>query len=327
MGRRDGAPTQCPPPQPRSPRSALPPSLAAAGFAAAAFAAAPGAAAEPAPPPASSEAGGADVYALPATPPPLPSTPVTLLQYEVCPFCCKVKAVLDYYRVPYVAVEVSPLTKRQLKAAAPGAKKVPVALIDGDTLADSSAIISRIAASARAAGRGPAPPRARGWLRGGRGAAAADADKEAAWRRWVDGRLVKVVTVNIYRTGREAWQTFDYITEAGDFGGALEKAASRVVGAGMMWAIAGRLAKRYGVDGEARDALAAAAAEWVSGALDGAPFAGGASPDLADLSAFGVWRAVRGTDTFGDAMGGSAALREWYARVEAAVGPGARVDA
>jgi microsomal prostaglandin-E synthase 2 len=24
---------------------------------------------------------------------------ITLYQYEVCPFCCKVKAFLDYYKV------------------------------------------------------------------------------------------------------------------------------------------------------------------------------------------------------------------------------------
>lgn len=274
-----------------------------------------------------------DVYAPPSPVPPLPSTPITLYQYEVCPFCCKVKAVLDYYGVPYRVIEVSPLTKRQLKAGAPGHTKVPVALIDGETLADSSAIISRIAASAKAAGKGgkgdanaSSPPSRGGWLRGARGPAAADADKDTAWRRWVDGRLVKVVTINIYSTGREAWQTFDYITSAGDFGGIVEKTASRVVGAGMMYAIGGRLAKKYGITQPPRDALASVATEWVEGALDGGEYAGGATPSLADLSAFGVWRAVKGTDTFTEAMAGAPALAAWYGRMEGAVGPSARVE-
>lgn len=159
----------------------------------------------------------------------------------------------------------------------------------------------------------------------------------------MDGRLVKVITVNIYRSGKEAWQTFDYISETGDFGGPLEKAAARVVGAGMMWAIAGRLAKKYGVEGEPREALEHAGREWTEGALrkgDGGggegggsngssssyqPFAGGDAPDLSDLSAFGVWRAVEKTDSFADAMGGNERLREWYGRMEEAVGPSARV--
>ena len=170
------------------------------------------------------------------------------------------------------------------------------------------------------------PPPSRGWLRGARGPAAADDDKDTAWRRWVDGRLVKVVTINIYRTGREAWQTFDYITSAGDFGGIVEKTASRVVGAGMMYAIGGRLAKKYGIIQPPRDALSSVAAEWVEGALDGGEYAGGVTPSLADLSAFGVWRAVKGTDTFVEAMAGAPALAAWYGRMEGAVGASARVE-
>ena len=113
-----------------------------------------------------------------------------------------------------------------------------------------------------------------------------------------------------------------------------------------MWAIAGRLAKRYGVEGEPRAALEHAGREWTEGALrrddddfgDGraaaaaaaaasfAPFAGGDSPDLADLSAFGVWRAVSKTDSFADAMRGNDELRAWYGRMERAVGASSRVE-
>jgi microsomal prostaglandin-E synthase 2 len=316
-------------------------------------AATPAAAEAPAPPVPSATTVEEDVYAPPSPPPPgLPSS-VTLYQYEVCPFCCKVKAALDYYRVPYTVVEVSPLTKRQLKWGPH--KKVPVAVLEpgGLVVADSSAIISRLAAGARAAGGeggggGSGNSSGRGWFgrRGGSASASAanpttatpageppaltPADAETAWRRWVDGRLVRVLTLNIYRTPGEAWQAFDYITEAGNFGGPLETGAARVVGAGMMWAIAGRLAKKYGILEAPRDALASVGREWVDGALGGGarPFAGGgAGPDLADLSAFGVWRAVAGTDTFGAAMAGNRELAAWYARMEGAVGPSARVAA
>ena len=54
----------------------------------------------------------------------------------------------------------------------------------------------------------------------------------------MDERLVKVVTVNIYRNWAETFQTFDYITETGKFSWA-ERHGSRIVGAVMMWAIAG----------------------------------------------------------------------------------------
>lgn len=298
------------------------------------------------------------------------------------------KAVLDFYNVPYRVVEVSPLTKRQLKwgqhrkvpvlalggveekgAGASGGKEAFAPLPGVDVLADSSLIISRIAAEAEAAGLGPENGKNKNksksknmkqsssssWFRRRSNSSSSSSSlsssppvsKEATWRKWVDGRLVKVITVNIYRTAGESWQAFDYISRAGDFGSSsVEKTAARVVGAGMMYAIAGRLAKRYGVVGEPRQALEQAGREWTEGALrreegeegegDGessdsssslaAPFAGGDSPDLADLSAFGVWRAVRDTDSFRDAMGGNAELRGWYGRVERAVGASSRVE-
>ena len=284
------------------------------------------------------EAASVDVYAPPDPPPSGLPAHVTLYQYEVCPFCCKAKAALDFYGVPYTVVEVSPLTKRQLKWGPH--RKVPVAVLDdGSVVADSSAIVSRLAAGARAEAGG----KKGGWLKraspssstattttpDGGDTVVPPPVAEAAWRRWVDGRLVRVLTLNIYRTPGEAWQAFDYITEAGNFGGALETGAARVVGAGMMWAIAGRLASKYGIAEAPRDALASVGREWVGGALGGGarPFAGGvAGPDLADLSAFGVWRAVRGTDTFSAAMEGNPALAAWYGRMEGAVGPSARVE-
>ncbi len=30
--------------------------------------------------------------------------PIKILQYEICPFCNKLKAILDYYKVPYTTV-------------------------------------------------------------------------------------------------------------------------------------------------------------------------------------------------------------------------------
>ena len=56
-------------------------------------------------------------------------------------------------------------------------------------------------------------------------------DEEIKWRRWVDKRFVQIITVNIYRTMWESWQTFDYITEHGNFNFA-ERQAARVAGSG-----------------------------------------------------------------------------------------------
>ena len=49
---------------------------------------------------------------------------------------------------------------------------------------------------------------------------------------------MRVLTINIYRNGRESFQTFDYIAEHGNFSWP-ERQGARVVGALMMWALSG----------------------------------------------------------------------------------------
>jgi hypothetical protein len=110
--------------------------------------------------------------------------------------------------------------------------QVPVLVVDGEQLNDSKFIIKALDAKLRA-GSGRRNPRL--WR-----AASADAQAEedkwfrcACWcaeaphsrdtdprfcRSWVDGRFVHVLTPNIYRTVAEAKQTFNYITDKGNFG-------------------------------------------------------------------------------------------------------------
>merc|ERR1719440_1763405 len=74
---------------------------------------------------------------------------VQLYQYEICPFCCKVKAFLDWQKVPYSTVEVNPLSKNEIKQLKlkDNYKKVPVAVVDGEQVVDSMQIISTVASS------------------------------------------------------------------------------------------------------------------------------------------------------------------------------------
>jgi glutaredoxin len=46
----------------------------------------------------------------------------TNVQYNPCPFCNKVKAYLDYSKIPWRVVEVDPLRKTEMKET--GHKKV-----------------------------------------------------------------------------------------------------------------------------------------------------------------------------------------------------------
>ena len=69
---------------------------------------------------------------------------LTLYQFELCPYCHKVKAGLELKGIPYRKVEVNPMNKRELKDLGPspdGRKKVPVIEFKGDVVRESSDIL------------------------------------------------------------------------------------------------------------------------------------------------------------------------------------------
>ena len=247
---------------------------------------------------------------------------IVLYQYEVCPFCCKVKAFLDFYNIEYRVVEVDPLGKSELKWS--DYKKVPVVLLDGSKqVNNSSSIISQLSVDLQASSKSKeSRKRSRMW--GGSKPSKAAEEKEETWRRWVDEKLVKAITVNIYRNARESFQTFDYITEHGNFGW-MQKNAARIVGATMMWSLSNRLKKKYGIEGDVREALYGLAEDWVRG-LDGSPFMGGDRPSLADIEAFGVIRSIVGTDTFND-LQHNTGIGPWWARMLEQVGTSTKLGA
>ncbi|GIY09819.1 prostaglandin E synthase 2 [Caerostris extrusa] len=52
---------------------------------------------------------------------------LTLYQYQTCPFCCKVRAFLEFYGIPYKVIEVNPVMRQQLKFSK--YKKVPILIV------------------------------------------------------------------------------------------------------------------------------------------------------------------------------------------------------
>ncbi|CAF1503087.1 unnamed protein product, partial [Didymodactylos carnosus] len=78
--------------------------------------------------------------------PPLKEFPykLTLYQYITCPFSCKVRAYLNYNRIPYDIVEVNSILRREVKWSS--YKKVPVVVVEDEKLQlnDSSLILSAI---------------------------------------------------------------------------------------------------------------------------------------------------------------------------------------
>jgi microsomal prostaglandin-E synthase 2 len=236
---------------------------------------------------------------LPATGLPGPPS-VVLYQYESCPFCNKVRAYLDFRRVKYTVVEVDPLFKSALSFSS--YKKVPLAVVDGEAIGDSTAIINAVEARLRASGL-----------------AGATGDEGAAWRAWCDATLVKHLTVNIYRSPSEALQTFDYLTQRNfPWWSAL---GAKYVGAAAMLMVAGKRRKELGVGeevGKEREALSGVLDELVRG-CKGQPYLGGQLPGLGDVSVFGVLRSIKGLPTHSFMLEHSGA-KAWYLRMEGAVG-------
>lgn len=231
---------------------------------------------------------------------------VVLYQYEACPFCNKVKAFLDYYDIPYKVVEVNPISKKEIKWS--DYKKVPILMVDGQQLVDSSAIIDKL-------GEKILPDKKINSV--------ADEDEETKWRRWVDNHLVHVLSPNIYRNTSEALESFDYITSNGNFS-FTEKITVKYAGAAAMYFVSKNLKKKYNITDE-RAALYEAAETWVD-ALNGRTFLGGSKPNLADLAVFGVLRPIRYLRSGRD-MVEHTRIGEWYSRMEKVVGESSRIKA
>jgi len=76
--------------------------------------------------------------------------------------------------------------------------------------------------------------------------------------------------------------------------------------------------------GEERAHLYEAAKLWMDG-MNGMDFHGGKKPDLADLSVYGVIRAVEGFQSFKDMLANTN-IGPWYFRVKEAIGTSARTN-
>lgn len=244
------------------------------------------------------------VYAKEKLPHEIVPKDVVLYQYEACPFCNKVKAFLDYYDIPYKVVEVNPISKKEIKWS--DYKKVPILVVDGEQLVDSSAIIDQF--NEKLFHKKPT-------------SSASVEDEEQKWRKWVDSHLVHVLSPNIYRNTSEALESFDYITSNGNFS-FTEKITVKYAGAAAMYFVSKKLKKKYNITDE-RAALYEAAETWVN-ALNGREFLGGSKPNLADLSVYGVLRPIRYLRS-GKDMVENTRIGEWYTRMEKLVGESSRI--
>ncbi|XP_065068283.1 prostaglandin E synthase 2-like [Rhopilema esculentum] len=267
-----------------------------------------------------------------------PNLKVKLYQYENCPFCCKVRAFLDYYGIEYEKIEVNPLLRKEIKFSE--YRKVPIVIVnESQQLNDSSLIISIL--RSYMLGKGSLDsllafyPKIE--VEGSKGKKfeyqnrhnvmyreamgtkdeALAVKEEMKWRKWVDSSLVHMLSPNIYRTMVEAHQAFDYFSSAGNFS-AFERFMARYCGAVFMYVVSKNLKKRYNLKDDVRQSLYEDVNQWVKAVGKKREFMGGDRPNLADLGVYGVLNAIEGLDAFNDMMKNTN-IKPWYQRMKKAV--------
>lgn len=253
---------------------------------------------------------------------------IRLYQYQACPFCCKVRAFLDYYGFSYEVVEVNPVSRNQLKFT--NYKKVPCLVIQGKEkeLHDSTFMISLL----RSYMLDPKQdfqnlanlyPHLKTENEKGKevvvchnkyfvmfhdkvktNEAIANKKEEREWREWVDDVFIHMISPNVYTTLSESKRTFKWFSEFSNYDGVFpwyEKLVVINIGSLAMYIIGKRLKKRHALKDDVRQSLYDAARTWDQ-SLGQRKFMGGNEPNLADLALYGAITSFEGTSAFKDMM-------------------------
>ena len=228
-------------------------------------------------------------------------TAVTLYQFELCPYCHKVRAGLELKGVAYRKVEVNPMNKKELPslpASAP--RKVPVLDVGGAVLWDSTVILSYLDEQFPGKVRFfPEDPAAR----------ARAVEIEA----WVDDALTFALPTVIYGTWGEAVKAAQVTARTSNFG-VLQNLMVRAGGSLVMHEVSKRILKKRGqTDGRV----------WLSSELDKLeawlgeqPFVCGDALSLGDVATHGALTCIHEFPAFAEMMK-RPRLAAWYARVAA----------
>ena len=197
-----------------------------------------------------------------------------LYQYDVCPFCSKVKAVLFYKKIPYDAIEVHPLNKKEI-AFSKDYRKVPIYIdSSGVQVNDSTPIMKHLEKEY------PHRPII--------GNSPDQIEAQEKWLTWSND-YVRSIPPLIYRTFGDALKAFDYITHKGNFSW-LQRRTVKYSGALVMKLVAKKTAKKLNIT-DPEQHFERKLKEWVVG-LNGKKFMAGDKPDISDLAVFGITHSV-----------------------------------
>ncbi len=224
------------------------------------------------------------------------TTTATLYQFELCPFCHKVRAALEAKGIAFETVEVNPMTKKELPELESNMRrKVPVLQIDGELVADSTVILNHL--EEREASLTPA------------GDAKAKSDMI---EQWTDDDLAQVLPAVIYGTWRDAARAAKVVARTSNFG-FVQNAVVRGGGSLIMHQVAKKISAKRG-GGNPKEMLAAEMdkfEEW----LGDQRFVCGDELSVGDIAAHGCLTCIRDFPAFGDIMK-RPRVAAWFERVQ-----------
>ncbi|MCK5809719.1 MAG: glutathione S-transferase family protein [Cocleimonas sp.] len=212
---------------------------------------------------------------------------LTLYQFSSCPFCWKVKALLNYTNQPYETVEVTPFGMPELDFT--DHKKVPV-LKDGEQIITESATIidyinenySKLTIN----------------------------DDAKQWTAWIDDTLVHYLPPLIHPNFRTSFRNFALILQDGQFGWFKGKFI-RLMGSFVMPRVATKMKLKHKIDDVEKEYLAAID-HWVKEGLAGKAFFGDNKPDFVDCSVFGILRSSDQLGAIDLAKSHNTEFAQWY---------------
>ncbi len=193
---------------------------------------------------------------------------ITLYQFQGCPFCSKVRALLNFSQTPYELVEVSPRGMKELKGITDH-KKVPV-LRDVDADGNEKIIVESAKIVEYINEHYAKLP-------------VTETDKQ--WTEWLDKELVHYLPPLIHPDFKTSYTHIKRISSARGLKGAI----IAFVGALVMPKVARKIKQKYNIHDPEKEYLEAID-HWVNDGLKGRPFYGGEQPSFVDCSVFGVLR-------------------------------------
>ena len=214
---------------------------------------------------------------------------ITLYQFQSCPFCSKVRALLNIIDEPFDIVEVSPFGMKELDFTDHG--KVPVLKDDDQLIVESATIID--------------------YLNENYSKFPID-EKTKEWTDWIDDTLVHYITPLVHSDFSTSRKNFKHIIPTGQYGFLTTK-LMRFAGSIAMPIVAKKLQAKYNIDDPKTDFLEAID-HWLDNGLEGKVFFGGDHPNHVDCSVFGVLNSCHTLGPIAMAMQHNLSFPDWYNR-------------